>query len=112
MMTNLRCRVCGSPLTYQGRGTPPEMHPACRELSNDVARVARSLRAAWGSEGISPRGLRRWLLGELFSLVNEVTSSAIPRMRRPALVRLETFLASMVRTEAGRVALRSKGIGV
>lgn len=112
-MDNLTCRVCGGRLDYKGRGAPPELHEVCRTLANDVTRVKRGLELAWNHDQVKRRQLRGWLIGELLSLLNQQTASSIKRKAGPtAAQRLERIIASLMRTRAGREALRSKGLDI
>jgi len=113
-MDNLKCRVCGGNLKYGGRGAIPELHSVCRTLSNDVERVRRALAEAWADpqgQDVRPGALRRWLVAELWSMLNQVTASAILRRRPPTQAeRLERVIASLQRTRAGREVLRARGL--
>lgn len=109
--SNLTCRVCGAPLVYGGRGAPPESHTVCRTIAIDVARVERGLIAAWDTEGVSRQGLRRYLTGELWRVMNEHTGSAIQRAARASPAqRLRRLIEVLSRTRPGRAALEEAGL--
>lgn len=111
--SNLTCRVCGAPLTYGGRGAPPESHTICRTIAIDVARVERGLVAAWDTEGVSRQGLRRYLMGELMRMMNEHTHSAMRRGARASPgQRLRRLIEVLSRTRPGRAALEELGLAL
>ena len=101
------CKVCGTPVPVAPRGAGPESHPECRTLSNDLARVFRAADAALTGAGATKRHqLRRWMLGEIFTWINETFRAETSRPGpRPPVERLRKIVGGLKRTQAGRVAL-------
>lgn len=77
--TSTTCEVCGRPVEVAAKGRIGFMHPACRDLRNDIDRVQRSATAAIETMSYAERrAFRKQLLSLTFHFVNATFNGAKP----------------------------------
>lgn len=69
--TTTKCEVCGRPVQVAAKGRIAHVHPACRDMDNDFARLERAVDAATaGMTAEELAAFRKMLVGRFFHWTN------------------------------------------